>query len=94
MINATLQILEDAAEEILRRQKCFDPELRELEASQNQLYQEFFRQHRHNPALRRQVLRLLDAQSAADAAKRELFFCLGLQMGLELQARNFIPPRQ
>ena len=88
----TIEILESAANEIRRDREEWDPELREWCQREQALRQAFFQRHQNNPKLRRQVMELLDAQCDVDCLERELYFRLGLQMGLELGSLDLLSP--
>jgi len=91
MLTKTIDILESAADAVCQHQQKWDPALREWCQREQDLSEAFFQQHQSNPALRRQVLRLLDTQGNVEALKRELYFRLGLKMGMELGILNVIP---
>ena len=92
MATHTIKLLEEGADKLRRHREQWDPELREWVRREEMLRQDFFQRHRQNPALRRQVLELLDAAGAIGCLEQEFFFRLGLQMGLELGALEVFPP--
>ena len=92
MATQTIKLLETGADKLCRHREQYDPELREWVRREETLRQEFFQRHRRNPALRRQVLELLDAAGAVGCLEQEFYFRLGLQMGLELGGLDRFPP--
>ena len=83
--NDTLELFLHMAWRLQQEHLRTDPELRELDSARQALWQDFVEKHRHNRPLRKQVLRLLDAQGALESGENRLCFLLGLQMGLELR---------
>ena len=79
-----MDILESAANEIRRQRQERDPELREWCRRERELRQGFFQQYQDKPDLQERVLEILDAQCGVECLERELYFRLGLRMGLEL----------
>lgn len=84
MEKKTIEVLESAADTVYQHRRQFDLELSTWYQRELDLRQRFSQQHRSNPKLRKQVLELLDTQSMVDSLERELYFRLGLRMGLEL----------
>ena len=84
MGRSAIHILESAADAICQHREKWDPELRDWHQRERDLRQSFFQQHRSDPALRHQVLEILDAQCGVSVLERELYFRLGLQMGIDL----------
>ena len=88
----TIEILESAAEAVCQHRRQFDSELSRCYQREQALRQAFFQRHQNNPKLRRQVMELLDAQCDVECLEQELYFRLGLQMGLELGSLDLLSP--
>jgi len=93
MKSYTIDILEAAAREVCAHQEAWNPELRGWVQQEKHLRQAFFQKHQSNHTLRHQVLELLDAQSTVECLKQELYFRLGVQMGIELGSLDGFPQK-
>ena len=86
----TIDLLERAAQKIYSGRVESDPKLRECEVQEETEEKAFFQKHQNNRTLTNEVLKLLDTRDTSRLMQRNIFFRLGLQMGLELGTLNLI----
>ena len=85
----TVELMQNTALELCRRQLALDPAYRAMAAEAEALRAQFRKEH--PDALRARVLRILDACLALSAMEGDQLFLTGLQMGLELGGLDCLP---
>lgn len=90
-MNDTLHYLYNIAFQLQRTQWTHEAQYQLYQNEYQQLREQFHTAHRRNHPLIRSVNDLTDAQAAFGEYKQELYFLLGLQMGLELREIDLVP---
>ena len=94
MENGTIELLKAMAKHLEQAQLQEDLEWAQYQREEEELCARFRRHHAGNRTLIHQVNDLMDAQSAVAECRRNFYFLLGLQLGLELGGVDVLSPPQ